>query len=283
MIKEWIESYHPKTREQTIQAFREIMQEITLAGLQRSGFFEHAAFYGGTALRIFHGLDRFSEDLDFSLLRKDGRFSLSPYLKGVTEEFAAMGIHVTTMEKRKAKETHVDSAFLKTDTLWAELELKDILPEMHVTGQIQIRIKIEIDKAPPPGFATEDRLLLKPFSFYVRCYQLPDLFAGKMHALLFRKWKKRVKGRDWYDMEWYIRKGIRLHMTHFLNRAIDSGDLTSDSLSRAGFLELLAEKIKTTSISSAKEDVERFVQDDGRLSIWSTEYFLDLISHIRFD
>ena len=283
MIKEWIESYHPTTREQAIQALREIMQEITLAGLQRSGFFEHAAFYGGTALRIFHGLDRFSEDLDFSLLRKDGRFSLSPYLKGVTEEFAAMGIHVTTMEKRKAKETHVDSAFLKTDTLWAELELKDILPEMHVTGQIQIRIKIEIDKAPPPGFATEDKLLLKPFSFYVRCYQLPDLFAGKMHALLFRKWKKRVKGRDWYDMEWYIRKGIRLHMTHFLNRAIDSGDLTSDSLSRAGFLELLAEKIKTTSISSAKEDVERFVQDDGRLSIWSTEYFLDLISHIRFD
>jgi predicted nucleotidyltransferase component of viral defense system len=283
MIKEWIESYNPKNREQVNQALREIMQEIALAGLQRSGFFEKAAFYGGTTLRIFHQLDRFSEDLDFSLLARDDHFSLRPYLSGVMEEFAALGMNVSVVEKIKTQKTNVDSAFLKSDTLWTELNLENILPEMHVSGNVSIKIKIEIDTAPPPGFLTEEKLLLKPFSFYVRCYQLPDLFAGKMHALLFRKWKQRVKGRDWYDMEWYIRKGVRFNKTHFIQRAIDSKDLSMNEMSNAEFQQLLREKIQTTSINAVKEDVIRFIDDENKLSIWSKNYFLDLIERIQFD
>jgi predicted nucleotidyltransferase component of viral defense system len=125
MIKEWIESYNPQTREELNQALREIMQEIALAGLHRSGFFEKAAFYGGTALRIFHQLDRFSEDLDFSLLVRDNHFSLKPYLTGVIEEFEALGMNVSVVEKIKSQKTHVDSAFLKSDTLWTELNLEN--------------------------------------------------------------------------------------------------------------------------------------------------------------
>ena len=283
MIKEWIESYNPKNREQVNQALREIMQEIALAGLQRSGFFEKAAFYGGTALRIFHQLDRFSEDLDFSLLESDEHFSLNHYLNGVVDEFAAMGMKVSIVEKIKTQKTNVDSAFLKSDTLWTELNLENILPEMHVSGNVSIKIKIEIDTAPPPGFLTEEKLLLKPFSFYVRCYQLPDLFAGKIHALLFRKWKQRVKGRDWYDMEWYIRKGIRLNKTHFIQRAIDSNDLSTNEMSNAEFLELLRAKIESTSINAIKEDVVRFIGDENKLAIWSKQYFLDLIERIKLD
>lgn len=283
MIKEWIESYNPKNREQVNQALREIMQEIALAGLQRSGFFEKAAFYGGTALRIFHQLDRFSEDLDFSLLESDEHFSLNHYLNGVVDEFAAMGMKVSIIEKIKTQKTNVDSAFLKSDTLWTELNLENILPEMHVSGNVSIKIKIEIDTAPPPGFLTEEKLLLKPFSFYVRCYQLPDLFAGKIHALLFRKWKQRVKGRDWYDMEWYIRKGVRLNKTHFIQRAIDSNDLSTKEISNAEFLELLRVKIESTSINAIKEDVVRFIDDENKLTIWSKQYFLDLIERIKLD
>lgn len=283
MIREWIESYNPTTRDQVNQALREIMQEIALAGLNRSGFFEHAAFYGGTALRIFHQLDRFSEDLDFSLLKDNPDFSLTPYLNGIIEECSSLGLQVIALEKSKTNKTNVDSAFLKTDTLWTELQLDYMIPEMHVNEKVNIKIKIEVDTAPPAGFSTEEKLLIKPFSFYVRCYSLPDLFAGKLHALLFRKWKHRVKGRDWYDMEWYIRKGIRCNKSHFIKRALDSNDIASNDLSNGDVLDLLRKKIETTSIASVKEDIVRFIADENKISIWTNEYFLDLIERIRFD
>lgn len=206
MIKEWLEEYQPKNNEETQQAMKEIMQEIALAGLQRSGFFVKAAFYGGTALRIFYGLDRFSENLDFSLLEVNPSFSLEPYLEGIITEFAALGLEVSVKEKIKTNQSTIDSAFLKSDTVWKELVLQGVIPQAGLNILPSIKIKIEVDTEPPLGFDTEEKLQLKPFSFYVKCLILPDLFAGKMHTLLFRKWKKRVKGRDWYDMEWYIKK-----------------------------------------------------------------------------
>ncbi|MDP3667217.1 MAG: nucleotidyl transferase AbiEii/AbiGii toxin family protein, partial [Sediminibacterium sp.] len=199
MIKQWLEEYKPKTQEEAEQALREIMQEIALAGLQRSGFFEKAAFYGGTALRVFYGLDRFSEDLDFSLLEVNPNFSLEPYLEGIVTEFSALGMTVSVKEKIKTPQTNIDSAFLKSETAWKELILENIIPQAGLSMRPNIKIKLEVDTKPPLGFETEEKLLLKPFSFYVKCFSLPDLFAGKMHALLFRKWKQRVKGRDWYD------------------------------------------------------------------------------------
>src|SRR4051812_17974904 len=118
MIKEWLEEYKPKTHEEGEQALREIMQEIALAGLQRSGFFEKAAFYGGTALRIIYGLERFSEDLDFTLLEVNENFNLQPHLDGIVNEFKALGVTVTVDKKNKSKESNIDSAFLKPDTQW---------------------------------------------------------------------------------------------------------------------------------------------------------------------
>src|SRR4051812_43524436 len=128
MIKDWLDSYKPANKEAASQALREIMQEIALAGLQRAGFFEKAAFYGGTALRIFYGLDRFSEDLDFSLLASTPDFSLEKYLDGVRAEFEALGMTVSIVEKQKTLETAIDSAFLKSETIWRELILEDIIP-----------------------------------------------------------------------------------------------------------------------------------------------------------
>jgi predicted nucleotidyltransferase component of viral defense system len=283
MIKKWIAEYQPTNEEELLAALREIMQEITLAGLARTDFFEKAAFYGGTALRIFYGLDRFSEDLDFSLLHTNEAFSLEPYFSAIQTEFAALGITVSFREKEKANRSSIESAFLKTETIWTELILEDILKQTGIRSNKSIKIKIEIDRNPPIGFKTEQKLLLRPFSFYVKCYTQPSLFAGKLHALLFRKWNKRVKGRDWYDLEWYIKQRIPLDSHHFLQRAIASNDWKDTKITSDQINNLLHQKIEKVSIPSIKEDVVRFIKDDSTLHIWSSSYFKDLVEQLKFE
>ncbi|MGZ3761037.1 MAG: nucleotidyl transferase AbiEii/AbiGii toxin family protein [Mucilaginibacter sp.] len=282
MIKEWLATYQPSSQEEAKDALREIMQEIALAGLYRAGFFEKAAFCGGTALRIFYGLDRFSEDLDFSLLAVDREFSLNKYQDAIIQEFEALGMHVSIREKQKTNQTHIDSAFLKSETIWRELILEGIIPQNGMEQVAHVKIKIEVDREPPLGFETEDKLLLKPFSFYVKCLSLPNLFAGKMHALLFRKWGENVKGRDWYDMEWYIKRGTPLNLHHFLIRAKDSGDWHKDAITEAEFRELLASKIDSVKMNYVINDIKGFIRDADTLAIWSPKYFHDMADRLKF-
>ncbi len=280
MIKQWIDSYKPRNIQETEQALREIMQEVALAGLYRANFFKHAAFYGGTALRVFHGLDRFSEDLDFSLLEKNIDFELKPYFDSIIEEFESLGIHVSLNQKIKSAISTVDSAFLKSDTLWSELIFKNTISQLNLSIKPIIKIKLEIDTNPPLGFKTENLLLTKPFSFYVNCFTPPDLFAGKMHALLFRKWKTRVKGRDWYDLEWYLKGGTAIHLSHFCQRALESGDWKEPEINRSQLLGLLSQKIDTVNFDNIKEDIVRFIPNAQVLDIWSAEYFSQLVKKI---
>lgn len=245
-------------------ALREVMQEIALAGLYRGGFFDKVAFYGGTCLRIYHQLPRFSEDLDFSLLKPDSSFSLEPYFRAIQDEFSAFGFEVTLSAKKKSIQSEVESAFLKkTSSLY----------DLQITGRKAVKIKLEVDKDPPLGFATEERLLIQPYSFYTKCFALPDLFAGKMHALLFRQWKNRIKGRDWFDFEWYVRQGIPLGLKHFAERGFQSGHLVDRSLSGSEFQTLLHERIDSLDIRSARQDVVRFIPEPGVVDIWSRDYF----------
>ncbi len=283
MIKEWIATYKPANEDETLSALREIMQEIALAGLSRTDFFKTAAFYGGTALRIFYGLNRYSEDLDFSLLQKNENFSLAPYFLSIQKEFESLGLKVSLRNKLKTKKTAIESAFLKTETLWEELVLEDIVAQIGIRSNKNIKIKIEVDRNPPQGFNTEEKLMLRPFSFYVKCFDQPSLFAGKMHALLFRKWKNRVKGRDWYDWEWFVRKGVPLNLSHFLQRARDTGDWTKKSISKKQFLQLLTEKINSASFENIKADVRPFIKDTKQLDIWSKQYFLDLMGLLKVE
>lgn len=281
MIKEWLEEYAPKNQDQAIQALREIMQDTALAALSRSGFFEKAAFYGGTALRVFYNLPRFSEDLDFSLLIPEPDFSLDRFLTAIHTEFAALGMQVSVREKVKTNQNNIESAFLKSETLWRELVLEGVVPQNGLDRIATIKIKIEVDTLPPSGFATDEKLLLKPFSCYVKCFSLPDLFAGKMHAFLFRKWGTNVKGRDWFDMEWYVRRDTPLHLEHLRQRAIDSGDWPrATPLTAEAFRELLHKRINTVDVSRVKADVSRFIPDPKMLDIWSNRYFDDLADRV---
>jgi len=283
MIKDWIAGYQPKNEEETLSALREIMQEVALAALSRTDFFKTAAFYGGTALRIFYRLDRYSEDLDFSLLTKNENFSLEPYFHSMQNEFESLGLQVSLRQKVKTHKTAIESAFLKTETLGEELILEDIVEQIGIRSNKNVKIKIEVDRNPPTGFDTEEKLLLRPFSFYVKCFDLPSLFAGKMHAMLFRKWKHRIKGRDWYDLEWYIRKGVPINLAHFLQRAKETGDWSQEVIGKEDLINLLKEKINGISIENVKKDIRPFLKNINKLDIWSRKYFLDLIGSLKFD
>ncbi len=271
VLGQMLEKYDTTTVDGRVNGLREVMQEVALAGLYRGGFFDRAAFYGGTALRIFYGLPRFSEDLDFSLLAEDPDFSLEPYFRAVVDEFLALGLDVEISLKKKLVPTGIESAFLKSDTRQFSLA---------VHGEKTVKIKFEVDTRPPLGFSTEEKLLLEPFSFYVKCFALPDLFAGKMHALLFRNWKTRVKGRDWYDFEWYIKKGVPLHLSHFVSRAIQSGHLKGRQLKEDDFRLHLQRRIESLDVPLAVNDVMRFVSDTAALKIWSQEYFHQLAQRL---
>ena len=190
---------------------------------------------------------------------------------------------MSIQEKKKAQQTYIDSAFLKTETIWKEIVLEEIIEGIGVRSNKSIKIKIEVDKNPSLNFITEEKLLIQPFSFYVKCFSKPNLFAGKMHALLFRKWKNRVKGRDWYDLEWYIKKGIPLDINHFLTRAKDTNDWHKESITKEEIMELLIQKINTVSFSNIKDDVVRFIPNADVLKIWSPEYFKDLIEKLKFE
>ena len=268
IVDEMLSRYPRETEAEETNAFREVMQEIALAGLQRAGFFEKAAFYGGTCLRIFHGLPRYSEDLDFSLLVPDKDFRLSPYFDKLIEEFAALGFDVEISEKLKTADTDIASAFLKKSASRYDIS---------ISNQKTLKIKFEVDTDPPLGFATEQKLLLQPYSLYVNCLSLSDLFAGKVHALLFRQWKNRIKGRDWYDFEWYVRKGVSLNRQHLSIRATQSGHWPEAAAMTAEQLaDLLHDRIEIVDLDSARADVDRFIKSPEQLAIWSKRYFHDL-------
>ena len=263
--------YKLTTEQQKRNAIFEVNQQIILAGLYAGGFFESAAFYGGTCLRIFHGMQRFSEDMDFSLLTPDENFDFSKYFQPIVDAFALVGREVEITKKDKKRFGKVESAFLKDNT--------DVYDVTFQTEK-SIKIKIEVDTCPPLNFTTEQKLLLQPHSFMTRCFSLPDLFAGKMHALVYRGWKNRVKGRDWYDLEWYVRNGVALDFAHLAERCkqFNGEDITPES-----FKEKLIERLSTADIKQVKEDVLPFVRNPKELDIWSNDYFVQLAEVIRLE
>src|SRR3972149_313950 len=262
VFDQMLSRYEIQTNDEQTNAVHEVMQQITLAGLNRGGFFNNAAFYGGTCLRIFYGSQRFSEDMDFSLLHPDENFTLENYFKPIKAEFNALGRDVLISKKEKKINSNIESAFLKNDTAIYNLQFRT---------EHNIKIKIEVDINPPLDFSTEHKLLLLPFSFMTRCYTMHDLFAGKMHAFLFRKWKNRVKGRDWYDFEWYIRNNVALNFHHLCQRINQFGSCGNDEMTKNNFKLLLKEKILQTNIEMVKNDVRPFLKNQEGMAIWTTD------------
>jgi predicted nucleotidyltransferase component of viral defense system len=270
-----LRKYERRSVDDHVNALREIFQEIALCGLWRGKLFERAAFYGGTAVRVLYGLDRFSEDLDFSLLEPDPSFDLEPYCALMEKELRAWGFSTRAEKKPKTADSAVESAFLKANT-------KEQLLVIEAGGEIagavppgrDLKIRVEVDTDPPPGFSTEAKFLLLPVPFSIRVYDLPSLLAGKMHAVLCRGWKTRVKGRDWYDLVWYAARGTELDLPHLVARLRQTGHFRGEApLDVSTFRQLLAERIDQLDVAKARADVERFVVDRSSLEIWSRGFF----------
>lgn len=248
----------------------EVNQQIILAGLYNGGFFDKAAFYGGTCLRIFHGLRRFSEDLDFSLLSADSDFDFTRYFQPVIDAFALVGRRVDISKKDKKIFGRVESAFLKDNT--------DVFDVSFQTDK-SVKIKIEVDTRPPMKFRTEQKILLQPQTFMTRCFTLPDLYAGKMHALVYRAWKNRVKGRDWYDFMWYVSNHVPLDFNHLAERV---REFNGEETDRESFMIKLKERLATADMNQVKSDVLPFIRNPRELDLWSNDFFLQIADMIIF-
>lgn len=271
IFDEMVERYHPQNDAERTSVQREVMQKIALAGLNRGGFFDHAAFYGGTCLRIFHGLKRYSEEMDFSLTEKNDQIHIENYFQAIVDEFKTVGMPVEIVKKDKKFFGRVESAFLKEDT-----EAYDI----KFQTRKMMKVKIELDTNPPLCFSTEQKLIMQPYSFTVRCFTLPDLYAGKMHALVYRAWQRRIKGRDWYDFEWYVRNRVPLDFKHLQERI---REFSGNEVNKEEFMTALCEKFANTDINLVKQDVLSYIENDTELDIWSNEYFLQLADMIIFE
>ena len=282
-VSQMLSAYSCRSIEDHLRALREVLQQIALLGLWRGKFFDKAAFYGGTALRVLYGLDRYSEDLDFSLLRPTSRFELKRYSEGLERELAAFGFEVHFEPVPKKAPSPVQSAFLKLDTLSQLLVVRtpqQLVERLHRNAVLKIRIEVDTD--PPPEFETHTRYVLQPIPFAVRTYVLPDLFAGKMHAVLCRRWKRRVKGRDWYDLVWYAAHHPELHLLHLEHRMRQSGDWEGEApLEAAAFHERLDRSIQALDVRQARREVEPFVRYPQSLEVWSKTFFRDVAGRIR--
>jgi predicted nucleotidyltransferase component of viral defense system len=274
-IEQMLKAYKVENLYDRKNAIKEIMQEIVLCGLSRAGFFKKAAFYGGTAIRIFYGLDRFSEDLDFSLQIPETDFSLSEYFSALEKEVRSFGLNVVIEEKEKTKDSNIRSAFLKGNT---KEHLMLFYTDDQISGNISkneiIKIKLEVDVNPPAyaGFETKYRLLPAPYE--VRMYDLSSLFAGKIHAVLCRAWKNRIKGRDLYDYVFYLSRGARVNLKHLRERLIQTQSVPNDFKCTIEELkDMLVERFDTIDYSQARQDVEPFIHDTVALKVWCADFF----------
>lgn len=282
MIEQMIQHYDAESIYDRKNVVKEIMQEIVLCGLSRAGFFKEAAFYGGTALRIFHGLDRFSEDLDFSLMVENPDFDLTAYFPILEKEVKSFGLNVTIMEKEKAKESNIKSAFLKGNTKEHLLYFYSNQPIAGISESELIKIKFEVDVNPPKYATFEHKYRLLPAPYEVNLYDASSLFAGKIHAVICRAWKSRVKGRDLYDYVFYLSRQTPVNLKHLRERLIQTNYIDEkDGCSLEDVKRMLIKKFETINYEQAKQDVEPFVRDQGTLALWGADFFKQITENLR--
>ncbi len=283
VITQMLSKYQIKNIDDKKNAIKEIVQEIVLCGLSRGGFFKEGAFYGGTALRIFYGLDRFSEDLDFSLVSPNPDFNLNKYFTYIEDETKSLGLHFSVVIKDKTIDSTIQSAFLKGNTKEHILTFYEVSDDINSIAKDEvIKIKFEVDINPPIDAIFETKYGLLPSPYQVRLYDIPSLFAGKIHACLCRNWKNRVKGRDFYDYVFFLTIGAKVNLKHLKARLVQSEYISKDyDLTIENLKSLLNERFSNIDFNQAREDVFSFVKDKSSLDLWSKEFFIEITKNLH--
>lgn len=281
-IEELLNSYGPKSLDETKLRFRELLQQIVLIGLSKANFFKYASFYGGTALRIFYSLNRYSEDLDFTLNQKEDNFSLEPFIKKIKEVAEGYGIQLDIETKPKQILTPIESAFAKLNTYqtFIALKLDDNLTKLLHKDET-IKVKFEVDCNPALGFSCDSKWLDVPEFANVKVLDIESLFAGKIHAIICRNYKNNVKGRDYYDFLFYIRKRVKPNLTYLKNKLIESGTIEENERFDTERLKtILKAQFEIVDFNQAKQDAERFVINNEDLSYFSKDLFISLLDRL---
>ena len=282
IIEQMLRQHETETLTDKKNVIKEVVQEIVLCGLSRAGFFKEAAFYGGTALRIFHGLDRFSEDLDFSLMAPNPGFDLPRYLPALERELAAYGFNFKVEDRAKAIDSDIRSAFLKGNTREHMLVFyADERLARSFSGNDTIKIKFEVDTTPPAYATFERKYRLLPISYEVNLYDMPSLFAGKLHAVICRAWKSRVKGRDLYDYVFYLSQGTPVNLRHLNARLVDSGfDGAREDMTLGEIKDILHRRFESIDYDQARQDVLPFIKNPSAVEIWSKDFFIAITDNL---
>ncbi len=282
ILSQMLEKYEIKNIQDETNAIKEIIQEIVICGLSRGGFFDEAAFYGGTALRIFYGLNRFSEDLDFALLKPNKNFNLSKYFSYIEKEVQAYGLNLKIETKEKTKKSNTMSAFLKGDTKEHILIFFEDASIQSTNSIKNIKIKFEVDINPPQGANYQFKYKLLPSPHQVRLYDESSLFAGKIHAIICRNWQSRTKGRDLYDYIFYLSKNVSVNIRLIREKLIDSNFISKDEKFNLDVLkEILINKFKEIDYNNAKEDVKSFIEDVSSLDLWNEKFFIEITKDLK--
>lgn len=282
IIEQMLKQYNSQTAYDKKNQIKEVVQEVVLCGLSRAGFFKPAAFYGGTALRIFYGLDRFSEDLDFSLKAPDPSFEVLEFLPMLEKEVRSYGLNFKVEAKEKSAESDIKSAFLKGKTkehmlmFYADEQLTQSIGSNEL-----IKIKFEVDTNPPEYAVFETKYRLLPIPYEIALYDMPSLFAGKIHAIICRPWKNRVKGRDLYDYVFYLSRGIELNLAHITARLAHSGHVSAEKLiTLEDIKDMLCERFASIDYAQAKQDVLPFIKNPGALDVWNADFFCKITEEL---
>ena len=281
-INEMINLYNPKSLNENKAVLREILQSIVLIGLSRADFFKKASFYGGTALRIFYGLNRYSEDLDITLNEKNESFSLEPYIESIKNVALSYGIELDVSIKKKEIKTPVESAFAKLNTYqtFINLKINDELASLLHKDE-NIKVKFEIDLNPAVGFNVESKWIDMPEFANIIVLDESSLFAGKLHAIICRNYKNTVKGRDYYDFLFYIKKRVKPNLNYLKNKLIESGKIKENDKFDIDTLKvMLKDRFEAVDFNQVKTDAERFVFNNEDLSYYSKELFVDMINKL---
>ena len=282
-IEEIIKTYNPETINDNKAILREIVQSIVLVGLSRTDFFKKASFYGGTALRIFYDLNRYSEDLDFTLNNVDKNFSIAPFIESIKNVALSYGLELEISIKQKQTSTPVESAFAKINTYqtFINLKMNSELTKLLHKDEV-IKVKFEIDCEPALGFTTENKWIDMPEFAPVIVLDEASLFAGKLHAILCRNYKTTVKGRDYYDFLFYVRRGISPNLNYLRNKLINTGKINEKEIFNIEVLkEMLIKRFEQVDFEQVKNDTERFIINNEDLSTYSKDLFVQMAKKIK--